>query len=165
LASEFNRMAARLQESYAGLEAKVDERTRDLAVANRHKSEFLATMSHELRTPLNAIIGFSDVPKRQMYGELNPKQAKYVEVINTSGKHLLSLINDILDLSKVEAGKMELEILPFNLPAAVDDALALIRGRSDTKSIAVDVRLDPRLAIAVADERKFRQILLNLLSN
>ena len=165
LAGEFNRMAAQLQESYAGLEAKVEERTRDLAVANQHKSEFLAAMSHELRTPLNAIIGFSDVLKRRMYGELNPKQAKYVEVINTSGKHLLSLINDILDLSKVEAGKMELDVSPFNLPDAVDDALALIRGRADSKSIAVDVKLDPRLDIAVADERKFRQILLNLLSN
>jgi len=165
LASEFNRMASQLQESYSGLEAKVDERTRDLAVANRHKSEFLAAMSHELRTPLNAIIGFSDVLKRQMYGELNPKQAKYVEVINTSGKHLLSLINDILDLSKVEAGKMELDVSPFNFPDAVDDSVALIRGRADAKSIAVDVKLDPRLAIAVADERKCRQILLNLLSN
>jgi len=165
LAGEFNRMAAQLHASYAGLEAKVDERTRDLAVANRHKSEFLAAMSHELRTPLNAIIGFSDVLKRQMYGALNPKQAKYAEVINSSGKHLLSLINEILDLSKVEAGKMELDISPFNLPAAVDNALALIRDRADIKSIALDVRLDSRLDIAVADERRFRQILLNLLSN
>ena len=165
LAGEFNRMAARLRASYAGLEAKVEARTRDLAVANRHKSEFLATMSHELRTPLNAIIGFSDVLKRQMYGTLNTKQTKYVDVINTSGKHLLSLINEILDLTKVEAGKMALEVSPFNLPDAVDNALALIRGRADSKSIAVDVCLDSRLRIAIADERRFRQILLNLLSN
>ena len=165
LAGDFNRMAGQLQESYAGLEAKVEERTRELAVANQHKSEFLAAMSHELRTPLNAIIGFSDVLKRQMFGELNPKQAKYVEVINTSGKHLLSLINDILDLSKVEAGKMDLDLAPFNVPEAVDNALALVRGRADGKSIVVAVDLDPRLGTAVADERKFRQILLNLLSN
>jgi signal transduction histidine kinase len=165
LSGEFNQMAARLQESHAGLESKVEERTRELAAANQHKSEFLATMSHELRTPLNAIIGFSDVLKKQMFGELNPKQAKYVEVINTSGKHLLSLINDILDLSKVEAGKMELDLAPFNVPAAVDNALALVRGRADGKSIVVAVDLDPMLDTAVADERKFRQILLNLLSN
>ncbi len=165
LAAEFNRMAARLQESYGGLESKVEERTHELAVANQHKSDFLAAISHELRTPLNAIIGFSDVLKRQMFGELNAKQAKYVEVINTSGKHLLSLINDILDLSKVEAGKMELDLAPFSVPAAVDNALALVRGRADGKSIAVAVALDPRLGTAVADELKFRQILLNLLSN
>ena len=165
LAGEFNRMAARLEESYAGLEAKVHERTRALAVANQHKSEFLAAMSHELRTPLNAIIGFSDVLKRRMFGELNPTQAKYVDVINTSGKHLLSLINDILDLSKVEAGKMELDLAPFSVPAAVDNALALVRDRAEGKSIVVAVDLDPRIDTAIADERKFRQILLNLLSN
>jgi signal transduction histidine kinase len=165
LSGEFNRMAARLQESYAGLESKVEERTRELAAANQHKSDFLAAMSHELRTPLNAIIGFSDVLNKQMFGVLNPKQAKYVEVINTSGKHLLALINDILDLAKVEAGKMELDVAPFNVPGAVDSALALVRGRADGKSITLAVDLDPRLDIAVADERKFKQILLNLLSN
>ena len=165
LSGEFNRMAARLQESYAGLEAKVEERTHELAAANQHKSDFLAAMSHELRTPLNAIIGFSDVLNKQMFGALNPKQAKYVEVINTSGKHLLALINDILDLAKVEAGKMELDVAPFNVPGAVDSALALVRGRADVKSIMLAVDLDPRLDIAVADERKFKQILLNLLSN
>jgi signal transduction histidine kinase len=165
LSGEFNRMAARLQESYAGLESKVEERTRELAAANQHKSDFLAAMSHELRTPLNAIIGFSDVLNKQMFGALNPKQAKYVEVINTSGKHLLALINDILDLAKVEAGKMELDVAPFDVPGAVDGAMALVRGRADGKSITLTVDLDPRLGIAVADERKFKQVLLNLLSN
>ena len=165
LADEFNRMAARLRESYAGLEAKVDARTRELAVANQHKSDFLAAMSHELRTPLNAIIGFSDVLKRRMFGALNSKQEQYVDVINASGKHLLSLINDILDLSKVEAGKMELDIVRFDVCGAVDNAIALVRGRADAKSITIGVSLDPQLDIATADERKFRQILLNLLSN
>jgi signal transduction histidine kinase len=165
LAGEFNRMAAQLQESYAGLEAKVEERTHDLAVANQHKSDFLAAMSHELRTPLNAIIGFSDVLKRQMFGVLNPKQTKYVDVIHASGKHLLSLINDLLDLSKVEAGKMDLDLAPFSVAAAVENALAMVRGRADGKSITVRVDLDAGLEMAVADERKFRQILLNLLSN
>lgn len=165
LAKEFNRMAAELQQSYAGLEAKVEERTRDLAVANQHKSDFLTAMSHELRTPLNAIIGFSDMLKRRMLGELNSKQAKYVDVINTSGRHLLSLINDILDLSKVEAGKMELDLAPFGVPEAVDNALSLVRDRADAKSIAVSVELDRHINSAIGDERKFRQILLNLLSN
>ena len=165
LSAEFNRMAARLQESYAGLESKVEERTRELAVANQHKSDFLAAMSHELRTPLNAIIGFSDILKRQMFGELNAKQAKYVDVIHSSGRHLLSLINDILDLAKVERGKMELELASFSVPAAIDNAVALVRGRADGKSISVAVDIDPGLATVVADERRFKQILLNLLSN
>ena len=151
LAGEFNRMAARLRESYAGLEAKVDARTRELAVANQHKSDFLAAMSHELRTPLNAIIGFSDVLERRMFGALNPKQEQYVHVINASGKHLLSLINDILDLSKVEAGKMELDVVRFDVRGAVDNAVALVRGRADANSttIGVDPTCRPRLGGAV----------------
>jgi signal transduction histidine kinase len=165
LATEFNRMATQLQESYAELEAKVDARTREVTAANRHKSEFLAAMSHELRTPLNAIIGFSDVLRAQMFGALNAKQARYAQVIHSSGKHLLSLINDILDLSKVEAGKMELDTARFDVQAAVAEALAMIRTRADEKSISIVIDLDPRLDFAVADERKFRQILLNLLSN
>jgi signal transduction histidine kinase len=100
LAQQFNSMAEKLEESYASLERKVEERTRELAIANQHKSEFLANMSHELRTPLNAIIGFSEVLDQRLFGELNPKQAEYVKDINASGQHLLSLINDILDLSK-----------------------------------------------------------------
>src|SRR6185369_10520724 len=114
LAEEFNHMAAQLQELYAGLERKVAEKTAELEAANRHKSEFLANMSHELRTPLNAIIGFSDVLQERMFGELNPKQLEYVRDIHGSGQHLLSLINDILDLSKVEAGYMELEVRDFD---------------------------------------------------
>ena len=165
LADDFNRMASRLRESYAGLEAKVAERTRALAVANQHKSEFLAAISHELRTPLNAIIGFSDVLKKQMFGELNSKQAKYVEVIHNSGKHLLALINDILDLSKVEAGKMEIAATRFSIPEAIENALALVRGRADAKAIDISTKLDSPLGVGLADERKFQQILLNLLSN
>src|SRR4030095_8736112 len=103
---------------------------RELETASRHKSEFLANMSHELRTPLNAIIGFSEVLDERMFGELNDKQAEYIRVILTSGRRLLSLINDILDLSKVEAGRMELELGTFNLRLALENALTLIRERA-----------------------------------
>ncbi len=93
----------------ARLFREIEDKSRQIEAANRHKSEFLANMSHELRTPLNAIIGFSEVLGERLFGELNEKQAEYTEDILTSGRHLLSLINEILDLSKVEAGRMELE--------------------------------------------------------
>lgn len=165
LANEFNDMAAKLHESYAGLEQKVAERTRDLEIANKHKSEFLANMSHELRTPLNAIIGFSEVLSEKMFGELNDKQLEYLKDIHSSGHHLLSLINDILDLSKIEAGRMELELARFHLPQAIDNALTLIRERASRHGVELVVQADPAIGDWVADERKFKQILLNLLSN
>ncbi len=101
----------------ARLFREIEEKSRQIEAANRHKSEFLANMSHELRTPLNAIIGFSEVLGERMFGELNEKQAEYTEDILSSGRHLLSLINEILDLSKVEAGRMELELATFDLPS------------------------------------------------
>lgn len=165
LGEEFNRMAAQLQESYTDLERKVDERTQELAVANRHKSEFLANMSHELRTPLNAIIGFSQVLKERMFGELNPKQDEYVSDIHDSGKHLLSLINDILDLSKIEAGRMELEVERFSFPEALRNSVTLVKERAARHNIAMSLELDPRIDVFVGDERKLKQIMLNLLSN
>jgi signal transduction histidine kinase len=141
------------------------DKTQQLEIANRHKSEFLANMSHELRTPLNAVIGFSEVLLERMFGEVNPKQEEYLNDILSSGKHLLSLINDILDLSKIEAGRMELEAQPFDLPAALDNALTLIRERAARHSIGLEVHVDPRIGEIVADERKVKQVLLNLLSN
>jgi signal transduction histidine kinase len=144
---------------------ETQDKTRLLEIANRHKSEFLANMSHELRTPLNAVIGFSEVLIEKMFGEINPKQEEYLQDILSSGKHLLSLINDILDLSKIEAGRMELEAQPFDLPAALDNALTLIRERAARNSIALDVHVDPRIGEILADERKIKQVLLNLLSN
>ena len=138
---------------------------RQIEAANRHKSEFLANMSHELRTPLNAIIGFSEVLGERMFGELNEKQAEYTDDILSSGRHLLSLINEILDLSKVEAGRMELELATFDLPLAIDNARTFVRERATKHGINLDVTIDERLGDFVGDERKIKQILLNLLSN
>jgi signal transduction histidine kinase len=148
----------------AKLFREIEDKSAQLEVANRHKSEFLANMSHELRTPLNAIIGFSEVLLERMFGELNDKQAEYLQDILSSGRHLLSLINDILDLSKVEAGRMELELAPFSLPAALDNALTLVRERAARHGIRLELAVDAALGTVVADERKVKQILLNLLS-
>ncbi|MFI5399999.1 MAG: GAF domain-containing protein, partial [SAR324 cluster bacterium] len=121
---------------------ELQEKSLQLEVANRHKSEFLANMSHELRTPLNAIIGFSEVLNERMFGELNEKQADYLNDIHTSGKHLLSLINDILDLAKVEAGRMELEVSSFNVSGALENALTLVRERAQRHGIALSLTVD-----------------------
>ena len=172
LAEQFNRMSAQLRELYGSLERKVEERTqelneksRQLEIANRHKSEFLASMSHELRTPLNAIIGFSEALLERIFGAMNPKQEDYLKDIHESGRHLLSLINDILDLSKVEAGRMELEPASFSMPAVLESALALVRERALHHDIRLALEVAPEVGEIVADERKVKQIVLNLLSN
>jgi signal transduction histidine kinase len=149
----------------AHLFREIAEKSRLLEVANQHKSEFLASMSHELRTPLNAIIGFSEVLLQRMFGELNPKQDEYLQDVLSSGRHLLSLINDILDLSKVEAGRMELELARFDLPQALQDTLVLVRERAVRHGIDLHLDADPALGPLVADERKIKQVMLNLLSN
>ena len=149
----------------ARLFREIEDKSRQIEAANRHKSEFLANMSHELRTPLNAIIGFSEVLGERLFGELNEKQAEYTEDILSSGRHLLSLINEILDLSKVEAGRMELELAPFDFPLAIDNARTFVRERAIRHGITVDVVVDERLGEFVGDERKIKQVLLNLLSN
>jgi GAF domain-containing protein len=149
----------------ARLFREIEDKSRQIEAANRHKSEFLANMSHELRTPLNAIIGFSEVLGERMFGELNEKQAEYTDDILTSGRHLLSLINEILDLSKVEAGRMELEVATFDLPLAIDNARTFVRERATKHGINLDVTVDERLGDFVGDERKIKQVLLNLLSN
>jgi signal transduction histidine kinase len=131
----------------------------------QHKSEFLANMSHELRTPLNAIIGFSEVLSERMFGELNDKQDEYLKDIHASGQHLLSLINDILDLSKIEAGWMELELTDFDLPTAIDNALTLVRERAGRRGIVLHQATDEGPGQIRGDVRKIKQVLLNLLSN
>ena len=162
-----------------GLEAKVQERTEALQlqqqelqevntrleVANRHKSEFLANMSHELRTPLNAIIGFSEVLLEKMFGDLNERQEDYLNDILSSGQHLLSLINDILDLSKVEAGKMELELGMFDLRQVLEGSLVMVKERALAHGITLSLDIADDLSVITGDERKVKQILFNLLSN
>jgi signal transduction histidine kinase len=168
-----------LRESERSLEQKVARRTsalessreelalaRDEAVAaNRHKSTFLANMSHELRTPLNAVIGFSEVLLEKVFGELNEKQDEYINDIHNSGKHLLSLINDILDLSKIEAGRLELSLSAFDLTVAVDNALVLMRERAMRAGVTLTKEIEAVIVDIMADERKFKQILINLLTN
>ncbi len=149
----------------ARLFREIEAKGRQLEAASRHKSEFLANMSHELRTPLNAITGFSEVLLERMFGEINPKQTEYLQDILSSGRHLLSLINDILDLSKIEAGRMELTTAKFHLPLALENALTLVKERAARHGIGLDIDVDPRLGEFVGDERKIKQVLLNLLSN
>jgi signal transduction histidine kinase len=149
----------------ARLFREIADKSAQLEAASRHKSEFLANMSHELRTPLNAIIGFSEVLAEGMFGEINEKQTEYLQDILESGRHLLSLINDILDLSKIEAGRMELELSDFHLPSALENALILVRERASRRGIKLGSTIDERLAMIAGDERKVKQVLLNLLSN
>ena len=154
LAADLNRMNDQLGRLYKELEN-----------ASRHKSEFLASMSHELRTPLNAIIGFSEVLQDRLFGDINDKQAEYLGDIHSSGRHLLALINDILDLSKIEAGRMELQISSFTLSEVLENSVALMRERATRGGITLRSDVDPAIGVVEADERKLKQVLFNLLSN
>ena len=144
---------------------EIEDKSHQLATANQHKSDFLANMSHELRTPLNAVIGFSEVLLERMFGELNEKQDDYLKDILSSGKHLLSLIGDILDLSKIEAGRMELELEEFDVAAALGNTLTLIRERAQQHGIGLSLEIAEGVGALRADQRKLKQIMLNLLSN
>jgi len=133
--------------------------------ANRLKTEFLANMSHELRTPLNAIIGYSEMLLSQVYGELNPKQNDRLMRVNIGGKHLLELINDVLDLSKIEAGQMDLTLAPLSISDVVYDAIADITPQADSKGLRLYMRMTPELPMVQADAQRIRQIITNLLDN
>ena len=179
LAEELNGMAASLQASVQSLEQQVEERTRDLQralaalsrkgrqleVASEHKSHFLANMSHELRTPLNAIIGFSQVLRQRMFGPINEKQEEYLDDILSSGHHLLSLINDVLDLSKVEAGQVELEVASFSLREALERGVVMVREPATKHGVRLSLELAPGVDLVEGDERRLRQVIFNLLSN
>ena len=143
----------------------LEERSAQLEVASRHKSEFLASMSHELRTPLNAVLGFSEVLLERMFGDINEKQEEYLRDIHGSGKHLLELLNEILDLSKVEAGQMELEFTLVEVPAVLEYAASMMRERAAAHSIALRVEVGEGVGEVEVDELRFRQVVLNLVSN
>jgi signal transduction histidine kinase len=154
LASHLNRMNDELRRLYEELET-----------VSRHKSEFLANMSHELRTPLNAVIGFSELLQMEIPGELNEQQQAYVADVLESGRHLLALINDILDLSKVEAGRMELELDDMSLRQTLESSLTMHAERAARDGVALALALDPEEITVRADERKVRQVVVNLLAN
>ncbi len=169
---ERQRIEEALAAQSASLARQVEEQTADLRIANaqleraaRLKDEFLANMSHELRTPLNAILGLSEMLHDEVYGTLNEKQQKAMQTIAESGSHLLALINDILDLAKVGAGKTELDITPVVLESVCQTSLRLIRQNAYKKQITVSERLDERVTRIHADERRLKQMLVNLLSN
>jgi signal transduction histidine kinase/ActR/RegA family two-component response regulator len=149
----------------AQLFRELKEQSVELELASRHKSEFLASMSHELRTPLNAVLGFSEVLLERMFGDINQRQEEYLRDIHGSGKHLLELLNEILDLSKVEAGRMELEYSTFDLQSLLDTAASMLRERATLRAIEVTVEVADDVGELYSDELRLKQILLNLITN
>jgi signal transduction histidine kinase/ActR/RegA family two-component response regulator len=149
----------------ARLFTELQTKTKELEIASHHKSEFLASMSHELRTPLNAVIGFSEVLLDRMFGEINERQDEYLRDIWNSGRHLLELLNEILDLSKVEAGQMVLEPSTFTVGSALEYTLAMVRERASLHAITVTVDVAKDVGKVELDELRFKQVVLNLLSN
>ncbi len=144
---------------------EIEKKNQELEQANRAKSEFLTNMSHELRTPLNSVIGFSELLEKQIFGELNPRQLEYVKDIWESGEHLLALINDILDLSKIEAGSMALDFSEFDLHDLLQGSLRMFREKALNKGIRLNMVMDENIGLLVADSRKLKQVVFNLLAN
>jgi two-component system cell cycle sensor histidine kinase PleC len=168
LARSFNGMAERLDSTHGELERRQQklEILREAAeTANRAKSQFLANMSHELRTPLNAILGFSELITSRIFAKDPERNYEYAGLINSSGQHLLALINDILDLAKIEAGRWKLEEAELDLHAIARDALQLVAWRARDNNVTLVNEIAPDLEGVFADERAIKQILLNLLSN
>ena len=154
-----------LDEQSKQADAVLRRLNKELAEANRHKSEFLANLSHELRTPLNAILGGSELLAQGLFGPLTDKQAEYIGDIYESGSHLLSLINDVLDLSKVEAGKLDLQPTHFGVRSLMERGAVIVRERAANKSLEMTVIPPPEDVVIEADERKIKQVVYNLLSN
>lgn len=170
--SERKRVERALLELNEGLEHKILERTAALEVAKRRaeaadrlKSAFLATMSHELRTPLNSIIGFTGMILNELAGPLNPEQSKQLGMVQTSARHLLALINDVLDISKIEAGQLDVRPSPFDLPAAIEHVTATVAPLAKKKGITLNVALPDDIEPVESDQRRVEQVLLNLLNN
>ncbi len=170
--TERKRVEAALEVERAQLARRVEERTADLRTANaelaraaRMKDEFLASVSHELRTPLNAVLGISEALQEGVFGDMNEKQIGSLRSIEESGRHLLALINDILDLSKVEAGKLELEMAPMSVEAVCQASLRMVKQNAHKKRLRINSSYDGNVTTLVADERRVKQVLVNLLSN
>ncbi len=149
----------------ARLFRELEEQSVELELASRHKSEFLASMSHELRTPLNAVLGFSEVLLERMFGDINERQEEYLRDIHGSGQHLLELLNEILDLSKVEAGRMDLEYSTFDLRSLLDGAASMLRERAALHSIDLGIETGDDIGSVYSDELRLKQVLLNLMTN
>ncbi|MDX9864897.1 MAG: response regulator, partial [Anaerolineaceae bacterium] len=161
-----------LEEERKSLAQKVEQQTRELREANielaqaaKAKDEFLAAMSHELRTPLNAILGLSEALQEQIYGPINPRQENTISRIQESGSHLLALVSDILDLAKIGAGRMELDLAPVDAAFICESTISMLRELAQGKTLSLDLIMDPQIKIIYADGRRLKQILLNLLSN
>jgi len=144
---------------------EVEQKGRELAIANDHKSQFFANMSHELRTPLNGILGFSELLVDGLYGPLPDKALEVLERIQKDGKHLLGLINDVLDISKIDAGQLSLSLNDYSLQAIVETVVASTGSLAQAKAIEVKAVISPDLPIGLGDERRLTQVLLNIVGN
>jgi signal transduction histidine kinase len=170
--TELKRAEKEIRELNATLERRVVRRTAELAVAkdraeaaDRVKSAFLATMSHELRTPLNSIIGFTGIMLQELAGPLNAEQRKQLEMVRDSSRHLLALINDVLDISRIEAGQLEVSCEPFDLRASIEKAVRLVQPLADKTGLTLRAVLAPQIGEVVGDSRRVEQVLINLLNN
>jgi signal transduction histidine kinase len=165
-------MTTRLQESYANVEDKVKERTSELGealkqleIASKHKSEFLANMSHELRTPLNAILGYTELILDKIYGDVPEKIEEVLERLEKNGRHLLGLINDVLDLSKIEAGQLTLSLNDYSMQEVVHTVVNSVESLAEEKNLALRVSVAPDLTVGRGDEQRIVQVFLNLIGN
>jgi signal transduction histidine kinase len=165
-------MASSLKEAYSGLEQKVAERTEALTITNqkleevsRHKSQFLASMNHELRTPISAIIGYVRLILRETEGQISPLQKDNLQDLQNNAERLLTMINELLDLAKIEAGRMEVRTEPVNIYELINQALSTVAPLLKNDRVQIMCEIDPYLPSVVTDPEKLRQILVNLLSN